>query len=363
MKQLSAFFVFVVLFQTIASGQGVFPSHENLQAYFDSNFDFIKLSARKDGVGCSYLPTSYVDSKAVENFIQFTYEKEFVKYSCQIYQVDNDFVLRIDQKSISFPPTESKTKQFVNEGLQLQFLDGFHLNIQFPSKTHFGHNSFNVAKRLLYLNSEGNYTIRGTSATQLAHFTEQIPHSTIINSTLIGDGIYVHVFYHTELPMGAWAKPVPYRDVMFHEKVQITGDETSIKTFLGLPVNSSWGTIRCAVVGDHTVVELTIGNEKIDYLLDTGASFLTIDDELANSLMASKMAFNLYEDMELEIANGEKITARTILIKKIKVGDVLLENVIAASTPNNPKLLGMSVLKKFKSWKVSEDGRWLRYKK
>ncbi len=85
-----------------------------------------------------------------------------------------------------------------------------------------------------------------------------------------------------------------------------------------------------------------INNTAVVFLLDTGANDVSVPEHIAN-----KIGLKHGPAIRYETANGTAVGYQT-MIKKIKLGDIELENIRASINPNvrfDEVLLGMSFLK------------------
>jgi len=90
----------------------------------------------------------------------------------------------------------------------------------------------------------------------------------------------------------------------------------------------------------HYVTTGTINNQKVVFLLDTGATFVAIPEQLANQLQLKRG-----HKISISTANGRSTGYKTY-IDKLSIGQIHLYNIKAIITPNLEEiLLGMSVLK------------------
>ena len=93
----------------------------------------------------------------------------------------------------------------------------------------------------------------------------------------------------------------------------------------------------------HYVTSGLINQTKVLFLLDTGASEVSIPESIAHSLRLEKGP-----PMRRITANGE-ITVYATQIDQLSIGDIELNNISASINPHsddNVILLGMSVLKR-----------------
>lgn len=117
-------------------------------------------------------------------------------------------------------------------------------------------------------------------------------------------------------------------------------------------------TISLLKSGKTYFIYITIGNKKRKYVLDSGASDVTIDESSYKQLVESgsinfkhKMA-----DAKYQIADGSMKTYKRTLIPEFLVGDIVIENIVATIVPDGqPLLLGKSFLDNFKTWKIDNS--------
>lgn len=93
----------------------------------------------------------------------------------------------------------------------------------------------------------------------------------------------------------------------------------------------------------------------VQFTLDSGASVVTIPEELFRRLYSSGLVSDddLLGEGEYILADGSTIRSVNFRIASITVGDLTVSNVIGTTTPEGSgALLGQSFLRKFKSWHV-----------
>ncbi len=93
----------------------------------------------------------------------------------------------------------------------------------------------------------------------------------------------------------------------------------------------------------HYLTSGRINGERVEFMLDTGASDVSIPAAVAETLQLQPGAPRYYQT-----ANGT-ITAYTTRLDELRIGDILLRDVRASINPamqGNGILLGMSVLKR-----------------
>jgi len=92
----------------------------------------------------------------------------------------------------------------------------------------------------------------------------------------------------------------------------------------------------------HYVATGTLNDVSVNFLLDTGATWVSIPEHIANKINLPKGV-----EMEVSTANGT-ITTYATRVDTISLGDIQLHNVRASINPYAPDdsvLLGMSFLK------------------
>ena len=100
----------------------------------------------------------------------------------------------------------------------------------------------------------------------------------------------------------------------------------------------------------HMIITVRL-NDKIDgkFLLDTGATFVTLSATLANRLNIKLSSRN---QIPVTLANGSKVNAQPVMLKSVQVGDARVNGVAAMIFHEAPNegvdgLLGMSFLREF----------------
>lgn len=101
---------------------------------------------------------------------------------------------------------------------------------------------------------------------------------------------------------------------------------------------------------DHMLLSVRL-NDSVEgtFLLDTGATYVTLSDELASRLDLSIAPGN---QIPVSLANGAKVNAQPVVLDSVQVGEATANGVIAMIFPEPPSegvdgLLGMSFLREF----------------
>lgn len=101
---------------------------------------------------------------------------------------------------------------------------------------------------------------------------------------------------------------------------------------------------------DHLLVKVRV-NDRLDglFLLDTGATYVTLSRKLARNLGLGDSAQN---NVPVSLANGQSIDAQAVILDSMQTGNARVNGVIAMILPESPfegvdGLLGMSFLREF----------------
>lgn len=121
---------------------------------------------------------------------------------------------------------------------------------------------------------------------------------------------------------------------------------------------ASWGSASGAPLvmnqgnNGHYYVDGLVNEQKLNFVIDTGASLVSLPQELANSAMLI-----CKRQIMTQTANGLSTSCVTT-IKTLKFGTFTLTNVDALISPNLAQpLLGMNVLKQFR---IEQDSGVMR---
>lgn len=123
-------------------------------------------------------------------------------------------------------------------------------------------------------------------------------------------------------------------------------------------------SIQARVSGSETIIPLgpdghyhailTINGHEVSALIDTGASFTSLEEAVAEPLALAPSPGRL--STELATANGV-ITARFGIARELKLGSVIVADAEIAITPNTrtpQAVVGMNLLSKLASWRVEQ---------
>lgn len=110
----------------------------------------------------------------------------------------------------------------------------------------------------------------------------------------------------------------------------------------------------------HFYTDILINNQKIRFLIDTGASSIAISKSDAQKLGIN--LDNLNYNITYSTANGLNQAAR-IQLQSLQIGDKIFKNIDASIGKGemDVSLLGMSVISKFSSFTIDKDILVLKY--
>ena len=116
-------------------------------------------------------------------------------------------------------------------------------------------------------------------------------------------------------------------------------------------------TIELLRIGDSKMVQVTIGDITKYYVLDTGADLLIIDDKSEHELISNKklLPSMFIGEKQLRLADNRQVNAKIYKINNVRIGDYIVRNIEIGVIENGFLLCGMSLLKKFKDWKIESE--------
>lgn len=110
----------------------------------------------------------------------------------------------------------------------------------------------------------------------------------------------------------------------------------------------------------HFLVEVDVNGIQVRFLVDTGASTVTLTEQDAARIGIPIRALDY--SARYETANGE-IRAAPVTLRDMQIGGLQIADVEATVTqaPLNISLLGMSFLERLAGYEVSQEGLVLRF--
>ncbi len=108
--------------------------------------------------------------------------------------------------------------------------------------------------------------------------------------------------------------------------------------------------------------DINIGGVLTSAVLDSGASDLSISEEIENQLLQKGIIdrSDYLEDGLYTIANGSTVRSRRFIVPYVKLGDIKVENIrCSVGSKSGSILLGRTVLDRFKRWTLENKKRKL----
>jgi clan AA aspartic protease (TIGR02281 family) len=109
-------------------------------------------------------------------------------------------------------------------------------------------------------------------------------------------------------------------------------------------------------------ISVDISGIKKNFVLDSGASELSISQSLENELISKNLIqkTDYLEPALYKIADGSILSCRRVKLKQVKVGNVIVKNVIASiGISETPLLLGKTFLDNFQKWSIDNKSKLL----
>lgn len=122
--------------------------------------------------------------------------------------------------------------------------------------------------------------------------------------------------------------------------------------------STKFKSISLIKAGKTYYVNISISGNKKKYVLDSGASDVTIDESTYKQLRQSGIIEVKHKlpDGEYQIADGSSKTYRRTILPEISIGTLNIKDVVATIVPDGqPLLLGKSFLDNFKTWKIDNS--------
>jgi clan AA aspartic protease (TIGR02281 family) len=110
--------------------------------------------------------------------------------------------------------------------------------------------------------------------------------------------------------------------------------------------------------GGYLIPVQVNGAISLDFVLDTGASEVSIPEEAAQALTraGTLTAGDFIGSGVYTLADGSRIRSKRVMLRELRVGDQAVANVIASIGPTrSDPLLGQSFLSKFPSWMLDNQ--------
>jgi clan AA aspartic protease (TIGR02281 family) len=110
--------------------------------------------------------------------------------------------------------------------------------------------------------------------------------------------------------------------------------------------------------GGYLIAGRVNGAVSLDFVLDTGASDVSIPEEAAQALMraGTLAAGDFIGTATYVLADGSRVRSKRVTLRELRVGDQSVANVTASIAPAHSRpLLGQSFLSRFPSWMLDNQ--------
>jgi predicted aspartyl protease len=125
--------------------------------------------------------------------------------------------------------------------------------------------------------------------------------------------------------------------------------------------SNSTSTLEISLLreGGVLLVPVLINNKiSLDFVLDSGASDVNIPGDVVMTLVRTGTLTrdDFMGTKTYVLADGSEVPSPIFRIRSLRVGDVVLENVVGGvGSPNGQLLLGQSFLSRFKAWSIDNE--------
>jgi hypothetical protein len=137
---------------------------------------------------------------------------------------------------------------------------------------------------------------------------------------------------------------------------------SNVNDIIGPPVDS---VQVISVMGMHKI-KITIGGITKVWMIDSGAADLLISEEYASELKKNGFIsqVNYIGEGQYSLADGSIISCKRYKVDNLKIGRLVVNNVILAVSKDGKEfLVGKSLLNKFSEWSIDNKNNFLILKK
>lgn len=129
-----------------------------------------------------------------------------------------------------------------------------------------------------------------------------------------------------------------------------------------ISTNSKSNKIQLSSENGVYKIWVEISGVRKSFVLDTGASEISISQSLENELISKNLLqkADYLEPALYRIADGSIVMCRRVKLKQVKVGNLTIKNVIASiGVSETPLLLGKNFLDNFQRWSIDNKSKIL----
>ena len=125
------------------------------------------------------------------------------------------------------------------------------------------------------------------------------------------------------------------------------------------PITNNSQGIPLAVAGGTFLVPVLInGQITLNFTIDSGAADVSIPVDVVSTLIrtGTLQESDFQGEKTYRLADGSTVPSATVLIRSLKVGNFVLENVVGSvASVRADLLLGQSFLSRFNSWSIDNQ--------
>ena len=139
----------------------------------------------------------------------------------------------------------------------------------------------------------------------------------------------------------------------------VVGDAASHRTPVTAAPATGTEEVALKAEGGELLVPVVINDSvKLDFMLDSGASIVTIPADVAMTLIRTGTITrdDYLGRQTLVLADGRKVPSTMLRIRTLKVGDIVVHDVQASVTdPKGALLLGQTFLARLSTWSIDNS--------
>ena len=155
--------------------------------------------------------------------------------------------------------------------------------------------------------------------------------------------------------IGAASSPTPPKGPKNPSSTEVSSNPTHVE----VPSNTTRIEIPLKSLGGTFVVPVFInGAITLNFVVDSGAADVAVPADVVGTLIRAGTIekSDITGKQKYMLADGSISPTETFIIRSLKVGDVLIENVKGSVSPAaGSLLLGQSFLQRFKSWSMDNN--------
>jgi clan AA aspartic protease (TIGR02281 family) len=346
-KKIKIIFTILILFTyNSVFGEGIisaFDFKDIYNLYFDQQYSIVKAKMLSFGYdlqsevpqysynGITYL-NEFVFIKTFKEFVNTEYGSTYVdrkiefrfKAKCESAFIDS----RIDYKCETTKPQHF----FVNNIIDIWMKD-------FPSNSEINSKPFGYVKKQLMI----------MDTTEVCGRSDE--DGVVLNCRSPKNDFRVFLEYSDEYYSKTWG-------FLINNQAMYPVDNIDIYLAQYKKPSNNRLVFKIKKIGQLNYFSININGNYLNYILDSGASEMSINKSTYNNLVKNGFITNanMLPPQQYTLADGSVKTYKRVIIKNIKLGSLTLNNVRAyICDDSEPMLLGQSFLNKFAVWQVNNS--------